>query len=489
MRWSLSRSTRPSTRINLSRRFPRLERLEPRIAMDGTGIVITDINNGSSDFAWDIQIQADGKLVAVGTSTTTVKRSTNADAALVRYNADGTLDTSFSADGKVISSTMDNGKAVVLQNDGKIIAAGGSASRKTGPDIAVSRFNMDGSLDTSFDGDGTVATNIGYDLTNAVRLQTDQKIVVAGRLDQRFGVVRYNTNGSLDTSFGGTGKVTTDFGVGDVSFTAAEDLAVQSDGKIVAGGWGYGQSGSGVDAEIFNLGYFLIARYNADGSLDSTFGTGGKVTHFFGGNATAVYKIAIQPDGRILAIGRGASGVNVVVRYNSNGSLDTTFGNSGVVERFDLSLYGIALQSDGKIVLAGGDRVDNNGVLVTRLDINGNLDPTFGLTGTVQAFPTGQVRNVIVQPDGKIVIVGADGADFVIVRLNVDGSFDTTFGGGAAAASSSSLASADSTLQTTGKTKTADSGSRLAIDAVSVEQLLAQPESTWTHKSRVKLRV
>jgi uncharacterized delta-60 repeat protein len=483
-----SRSTRRSSGNHTHRRFAILERLEPRIAMDGTGVVITDIENGSNDIGFDIQLQADGKLVAGGSATRTVDGTSYQDSALVRYNADGTLDTNFSGDGKMISgiTETDSIYSVAIQNDQKIVTAGVVRSKRNGPDIAVARYNADGSLDTSFEGDGRVVTSTkGVDSAEAVRVQADQKIVVAGRLGNQFCVVRYNTNGSLDTSFGGTGKVTTDFGVEDaVGFTAAEDLAIQTDGKIIAGGWGLWRRGRGVDAETVQP-YFLIARYNSDGSLDSTFGTGGKLAHDVGGRA-GITKIAVQPDGKILAAGFGGNGLGLVLRFNSNGSLDTSYGNAGVVERPDLYPLTAALQSDGRIVLAGQQ---GDGIWVSRLDGNGNLDTTFAGMGTVQVFPTGRVENVLAQPDGKLVVVGTQdpAADFVVVRLNSDGTIDTTWGGSAAAsASSSTLATTDSAVA---PAPPSSSGSISALDAASVQQLLAEPDAknTWTRRSRFKL--
>jgi uncharacterized delta-60 repeat protein len=213
--------------------------------------------------------------------------------------------------------------------------------------------------------------------------------------------------------------------------------------------------------------------------LDSTFGTGGKLAHDVGGTA-AITKIAVQPDGKILAVGSAGNGLGLVVRYDSNGSLDTSFGNAGVVERPDLyPLKAVARQSDGRIVLAGQP---GGGFWVSRLDTNGNLDATFAGMGTVQVFPTGRVENVLAQPDDKLVVVGTqdpNSADFVVVRLNSDGTIDTTWGGSAASASSSSPA--------TSPPPPSDSSSISALDAASIQQLLAQPENTWTRKSRIKL--
>jgi uncharacterized delta-60 repeat protein len=399
--------------------------------MDGTGIVETDVASGG-EHAYGIQLQADGKLVAVGNAR--VSEETGTDGALMRLNSDGSLDSTFSGDGK---ETTDVGSALdafwggaAIQSDQRIVVAGKVHSIGTAPvTMAVLRYLPDGSLDTSFDGDGKVFTAFGgISIANSVVIDSDQKIVVAGRADgdsdyasSRTAIVRYNSDGSLDTTFGSTGVVTTDFGVGSVqSFNA---LVIQSDGKLVAAGSGHSLMVNGSYTH-----YRFLARYNTDGTLDSSFDGDGKVLFYSGTSDSTFFDIALQSDGKILASG-WVAGVPYVARFNADGSLDSSFGDSGEVFRPDLSFgfTGLALQSDGKIILAARDDF-----AATRLNPDGSLDTSFAGTGTIQAVPSARVSNLIVQPDDKIVMTGGNDTSFVTVRLNRDGTFDSTFGSGLA---------------------------------------------------------
>lgn len=212
--------------------------------------------------------------------------------ALARYDTNGSLDTAFGTGGQVIAPGLgDTTNAVAIQSDNKIVVAGSS-----GFAFALARYNANGSLDTTFDADGKVTTDIGtgIDIANAVAIQADGKIVAAGQSPHGAGVafalVRYNANGSLDTDFGTGGKVTTDF---DKSLNIAQAIAIQSDRKIVAAGW--------TNDSVVNV--FALARYNTDGSLDTTFDADGKVTTAIG-IVNMVNAVAIQSDGKIVAAGR-----------------------------------------------------------------------------------------------------------------------------------------------------------------------------------------
>jgi uncharacterized delta-60 repeat protein len=386
---------------------------------------------------------------------------------------DGSLDPSFSGDGIQTThlGTADEGyTALAVQNDQKIVAAGRVYDTRGPQQMALVRYLPNGSLDTSFDGDGKTF-NSALTLATSVELQTDQKIVVAGSVGfnptGRFGVARFNSNGSLDTSFGGTGSVITDFGVGS---HYAEDLIIQNDGKIIAAGGG--------------SGYFLLARYNVDGTLDTSFDGDGKVISYVvtnGGTTGSIMEIALQPDGKIVAVGFGAGQGGLVARYNVDGSLDTSFGTSGLVDHPDFfTIAGVGLQSDGKIVVNGGQDWK-----ASRLNTDGSIDATFGGTGTIQVHASGTGMNLLVQPDGKIAMIGTGSGNNKIItaRLNPDGTFDTTWGGGAAASASNPMVAGTETTRSDG------SNSISTLDAASVQQLLAEPEAknTWTRKSRFKL--
>lgn len=244
---------------------------------------------------------------------------------------DGDVDRSFGSGGRVTTDLGldDVGNAVAIQADGKLVVAGFS-----GDGFALARYNTDGSSDASFSGDGKVTTDFGtISFGYAVTTQRDRKVVVAGFTrpdpDSDFALARYNPDGSLDTSFGGDGKVTTDFGANDKAF----GVAVQRDGKTVALGWaGRGSTASNV-----------LVRYNADGSLDRSFGGDGRITSpFFGRSA-----LAIQRNGKIIVAAGGA-----LVRYNADGSLDTSFGGDGKVmidfPGDDAGIFALAIQKDGK---------------------------------------------------------------------------------------------------------------------------------------------
>lgn len=307
-----------------------------------------------------------------------------------------------------------------------------------------------GVLDTAFGGDGVVTTGIqgGVDVANAMVIQPDGRIVSAGftcaepdgncsfsgaRLD--FALTRHLQDGGLDGSFGAGGVVTTDLRTAD----RANALALQPDGKIVAAGYGADSDGN----------RFALARYNSDGTLDNSFGTGGKVlTAFPGSTGSIAYSVAIQPDGRIVAGGttNGAERAFALARYNGDGTLDTSFGNGGLVttriENRDSYGLGMALQLDGRIVAVGSvlRSVGSEDVAfaAARYNADGTLDASFGNGGTV-ITPIGPVadaaESVALQADGRIVaggvsFVGTTNIDFALVRYHQDGTLDTSFGNG-----------------------------------------------------------
>jgi len=370
------------------------------------GKVMTAIGSGN-DYARAVAIQSDGKIVAAG-----YYYGANNDFAVVRYNTDGTPDTTFGTGGKVttdIGGSGDYAYAVAIQSDGKIVVAG-TSSNGTNNDFAVVRYNTDGTLDTTFDTDGKVTTAIGgsYDSANAIAIQSDGKIVAAGTsfngADDDFALVRYNTNGTLDTTFDTDGKVTTAIGG---SYDYANAIAIQSDGKIVVAGSYY----NGADDD------FALVRYNTDGTLDTTFDTDGKVTTAIGSGSDSANAIAIQSEGKIVAAGYYFNGTDfdfAVVRYNIDGTLDTTFDTDGKVTTAIGSgtdvARAIAIQSDGKIVAAGSyyNGADNDFALV-RYNTDGTLDTTFDTDGKVTtAIGSGSdsANAIAIQSDGKIVAAG-----------------------------------------------------------------------------------
>jgi uncharacterized delta-60 repeat protein len=404
----------------------------PDTSFDSDGRVVTSVLSGN-DTAYSIALQSDGKIVVAGQTM----NGSYADFAVVRYNADGSLDTSFDSDGKVVTaieSYEDMARAMVIQTDGKTVVAGYSFTGSN-YDFSLVRYNTDGSLDTSFDGDGklTTAVQSGADVAYAVALQADGKILAAGysysSSNEDFAVVRYNTNGSLDTSFGFFGKVTN-------SVLTSHDricsVAVQTDGKILAGG--YSRNGSYYD--------FALARYNTNGTLDTSFDGDGKLTTPVLTTDDYVNALVIQTDGKILATGYSKSGTTEdfsLVRYNTNGTLDTGFDTDGKLTSDIGSIYSVAravaIQSDGKIVTAGyAGNGSNSDFSVIRYNTDGSFDTGFDGDGKVLVpvgSSTDQANAVAIQADGKIVVAGqayvGTNQDFAVVRLNSDGSLDTSF--------------------------------------------------------------
>jgi uncharacterized delta-60 repeat protein len=361
------------------------------------------------------------------------------------YGQPGQLDPSFGGDGKVTTDVTTRGDfaaEVATQADGKIVVVGGARWERDTRFVLV-RYNADGTLDTTFGGDGKVTTNFTSRLDAAwdVAIQSDGKIVAVGDAgfrtgNSRFAVARYNTDGTLDTSFGGDGKVTTQFTRHD---DPVAGVALQADGKIVVSGganWGGGESN------------FALARYNTDGTLDATFSGDGKVTTDFARRGDYANAVVVQADGKLVAGGYATysrtNGRNrfAVARYNAEGTLDTTFSGDGkqttdFTRRNDPALD-LTLQLDGKIVAAGISNSDgsNPNVALARYNADGTLDASFSGDGKVTTDFTGgydQAYAVALQPDGKVVVGGAAaglGGRFLIARYDTSGALDSTFNGG-----------------------------------------------------------
>jgi uncharacterized delta-60 repeat protein len=358
------------------------------------------------------------------------------------HSADGDLDPGFADGGKLIAD-LDRGssiQAIMLQTDGKIVGAGYMETKKKGADFAVGRLLADGTPDPAFGDEGLTGLDFfqGQDVAYALAIQPDGKIIAAGEANNPstassdFALARFNPDGSLDESFGDAGVVITDF-AGRAEHVFA--LSLQDDGKIVAAG--FTDTVDGNDD-------FALARYNANGTPDGTFGAGGKLhTDFLSGSRDVGYAMAIQPDGKILVAGL-VSGNFGLARYNKDGSLDLTFGyyldgmvNIDFAAQYDLA-YALALMPGGKI-LVGGYGYNQDGAqsdfALARFDSNGILDPSFGTDGRIMTDFLGGSDSacaVAVQPDGKIVATGyatlGSGKDFALARYNDDGSPDDTFG-------------------------------------------------------------
>ncbi len=327
-----------------------------------------------------IAVQSDGKIVLAGSVVF------SSEISIVRYNTDGSLDTTFGTNGIVtIPETSLLANNIVVQLDGKIIIGASD----------LFRFNTDGSTDTTFGDKGVVKLPKG--LVEVIAIQSDEKIIVGG---SDSALVRYNEDGSLDVSFGSNGIVTMTSLV-----SIPNDIVLQSDGKIVITGY----TGS-------TPGDFSVVRYNTDGNVDTSFGSNGIVNSYIDGSYAT--NLAIQADGRIIVAGNHA----ILVRYKADGSLDTAFGTDGIVTMTEElnSITDFVLQSDGKVVITG--YTGNFGV--ARYHTNGEIDTEFGEGGIIvtdiQEYRD-KPADIIIQSDGKILVGGTScyeryGCGFALVR-------------------------------------------------------------------------
>jgi uncharacterized delta-60 repeat protein len=350
-------------------------RLDRSFGSDGQ--VLTPIRDGSGARA--IALRSDGRLVVAGWATT----GRNSDFEVVRYTRRGGPDRRFGQDGKVTTdfgTDNDHAAAVKIQRDGEIVVAGYAGTES--PQVAVARYGSNGSLDPSFGTDGKVVEP-GFGFTLA--LQRDGKLVIGGQEGRDFALYRLKRDGSLDASFGTNGAVTTSFGGNPAE---AHGLAIQADGKIVAVGQ--------VLTHNFDV-QWAMARYKPDGSLDRTFGSGGKVTGLRG----AAEAVVTPGSHRILAAGGTA-----LVGFRRDGRPDPTFGRAGGVARTPFGVTALALQRDGKIVVAGaGPGEDDADFALARFNRNGKPDPSFRVT-TNMSEGLDLAYGLVIQHDGEPVVAG-----------------------------------------------------------------------------------
>lgn len=384
---------------------------------DGDGKLVIDLSSGF-DYFEDVVIQpGDEKIIGVGR-----RGSSDPQYVLMRRNPDGSPDTTFGGgDGTVFTNFgigEDSATAVALDPDGKIIVVGDAPG--FGGKFGVARYNPDGTPDTTFSGDGRTTTNFttGYDFAWDVAIQPgDQKIVAVGRTggaDPSFAVVRYNENGTLDTTFSGDGLATVNLTTGEDNATA---VAIRSNGQIVLAG-----SASGLGGQIG------LARLRANGTLDSSFSGDGKLIKNLSRFDDVAWDVAIQPgDEKIVVGGRSGAGNGslLALRYNVDGMPDTTFSGDGVaavnVTSYNDFAMGLALQLDGNIVMAG--TAANEFFLVTRFTATGVIDTSFADAGQALVnLSSGrdEATAVAIQADGAIVAVGlvsGSGGRIGMIRL------------------------------------------------------------------------
>ncbi len=376
--------------------------LDPTFGSSGT--VTTSLGSGD-DVLVAVAIQpSDQKIVAVGHTAS----GSGDDWAVVRYNPNGTLDATFGSGGIVTTSFgsfTDHAHAVAIDAGGKIVVAG-YADDGTSHDFAVARYTTTGSLDVSFGVGGIRTTSFGSsdDEINGMAIDASGKIAVAGQtvvsLDNQFALARYTTTGTLDASFGSSGKVKTNVGPGS---DAANAMVIQADGKIIAGG----RSNNGTDRD------FALVRYNTNGSIDTSYGASGKRTTAIGPADDEIESMALDGSGKVVASGVTDSGIDLdfaLARYSTSGSLDGSFGGGGTTTTdigHNDTAYGVSIQGDGMIVVSGTAGSSYFGV--ARYTTGGILDGGFGTGGTVytQISPFGNDGfATVLQADGSIVVVG-----------------------------------------------------------------------------------
>jgi len=373
--------------------------LDKTFGIEKTGHVVASIQ-ASTVLNAVIKNQDDGKIVLGGNS------KDNLNFTLLRYDVNGIIDSSFGVDG--IVTTVINSQSgiqdLIVQSDGKIIAAGYS-SDVSNSYLTLVRYNTDGTLDTTFNGTGIVTTLVGTAASvQSIQVQSDDKIVVGGNAIisdvSNLVFARYNTDGSLDSSFGSSGVVTNLIG----DFCLINSLAIQADGKIVGTGYTF-------MSEAYNG---LIVRYNTDGTLDTGFNGTGIVTVLVGLN-TQISSASIQTDQKIV-IGGYSSSVSeafVILRYNTDGSIDLSFGTDGIVTtqiQDNCRINALTIQSDDKIVAAGYSALGNIiSSSIARYDTDGVLDTTFGSSGiiTVLTGNESQLFSAAIQSDDKIIASGS----------------------------------------------------------------------------------
>jgi uncharacterized delta-60 repeat protein len=408
------------------------------------------------------------------------------------YSQDGALDISFGIGGKVITSINNDERAnsLVIQGDGKIVVVGYTFSSISGNDVSCVRYNIDGSIDNSFGINGIATFDIqtgSDDKSTSVDIQSDGKLILCGYSDDGTDrsslIMRLNTNGTIDTSFGTAGKVLTNFTKTGASIRQDEYRVVKIHpltGNIIAAGTSFTAS---------NNSRMIIARYTPTGLLDNTFATGGKFidlpeTQVLANFLASIEDLAIKSNGKITLVGI-EGGYFYLARLNNNGTMDTSFSGDGFYDNYQGRMYGIELNNDdsiyftgdieplpqtqvytgyidgnggggsiaatpynfgtaidtysyaiekdnsGKLLVCGYHRNTTTGVnsfLVGRLLANRTTDATFGTNGFVTTTFTStdsRAFDLKIQPNGRIVLAGVSGGKIALARY-INGALSST---------------------------------------------------------------
>ena len=376
-------------------------------SFNGTGMVLGNYTTGNNS-ADAMVIQPDGKIVVSGPTGV----SSTVNTGVSRYNTDGTIDTTFGTNGKMSFSsgtgTLSYLYDMALQPDVKVVMAGYRWNGSAG-DFLMARVNTDGTLDNTFGVNGVaVFDDANSEVAESFAINADGSFIVSGYVNNHYTLLKVKSNGTIDTAFGNNGWVTTPFEGLSASSTST---SINAAGRIIVGGMGVGAGQS----------EYVMAAYNADGTLDNTFGQGGRINFHIGYDNDFGLQVIQLDNGKILFGGHSYVGSTplryeiAVVRLNANGSFDNSFGENGVFKsRFfepgRSYLEDMALQSDGKLVVTGAANVNNEenyGLL--RITENGQLDTTFGEDGQViQKIDNIYAisKNIALQSDGKIVVAG-----------------------------------------------------------------------------------
>jgi len=365
---------------------------------------------GYYDVAKSMALQQDGKIVVVGYGKESLVSYKGLSVA--RYLTNGELDYDFANLGVIHRVTTDlEGEAysVAIQKDDKIVVAGYSISPTTNnEEVTLIRFAKNGVIDKSFGNKGLVVTAVSNekDVASAVAIQQDGKIVVVGSTDHKpttdIVLIRYNENGSLDYSFGIGGIVITDINSG---FDIGKSIAIQRDGKLIVSGFTY----------VGNKFFMTLLRYDSNGVLDPTFGISGIIVTDINGRRGKM-DMALQNDGRIILVGPSEvenSHHFTILRFNNNGSLDKSFGNNGITKT-TIGNYSeaesVALDLYGNIIVAGTTELGNEQFVVAMYDKDGTLVPDFGPGGIVKTSfiknSVDRAHSVVIDNDDKIIVAG-----------------------------------------------------------------------------------
>ncbi|MCH8033122.1 MAG: hypothetical protein IH950_05090 [Bacteroidetes bacterium] len=376
---------------------------------------------GYFDVVKSMALQHDGKIVVVGYGKESLVSFKGLS--MARYLQNGEMDYDFGNLGVIHRVTKDlegEANSVAIQKDDKIVVTGYSISPTTNnEEITLVRFTENGNIDKSFGNKGLIVTEISNekDVGESVAIQNDGKIVVVGTTDHKpnadIVLIRYNKNGSLDYSFGIGGIVITDI---NSAMDIGKSLVIQSDGKLIVAGF----------THVINKFFMTLLRYDSYGELDPTFGNSGIVITDINGRRGKM-DMVMQNDGKIILVGPSEvedSHHFTVLRFNNNGSLDKSFGNNGVTKTIigDYSeAESVALDSNGNIVVAGTTELGNEQFVVVMYDRNGMLVPDFGSDGIVKTSfiknSVDRAHSVVIDYYGNIIVAGETKNDYTTFGL------------------------------------------------------------------------